>query len=116
MEKKRKRFLYFIPFIFIAVLALVSGVVMLLWNGVVTEVLNLKQITYWQALGLLIISKILFGSFRPGPPGGFRRGQHWRRKLMDMSPEERDHFKKEWQQRRGEEADPMSGPLTGGAI
>jgi hypothetical protein len=99
MEKKRKRF-YFIPIFILAALAVLSAVVMLLWNGVVTEVLPVKPITYGQAAGLFVLCKILFSSFRPGPPGGFRRGgPPWRRKLMDLSPEEREKFKEEWQQR-----------------
>jgi hypothetical protein len=99
MKKKRKIF-YFVPFIIIAVAGILSAVVMLLWNNVLSEVVNVKQITYWQALGLFILSKILFTSFRPGPPGGFRRGgPPWRNKLMQLSQEERDQFKKEWEKR-----------------
>ena len=76
---------------------------MLLWNNVLVEVVNAKQISYWQAAGLFILSKILFTSFRPGPPGGFRRGgPPWRNKLMNLSDEERDQFRKEWEQRNTE--------------
>lgn len=99
MKKKRKIF-YFVPFIIIAVIAILSAIVMLLWNNVLVEVINVKQISYWQAAGLFILSKILFTSFRPGPPGGFRRGgPPWRKKLMNLSDEERDQFRKEWEQR-----------------
>lgn len=99
MKRKRKKF-YFIPFIIIGVIAILSAIVMLLWNNVLAEVVNVKQISYWQAAGLFILSKILFSSFRPGPPGGFRKGgPPWRNKLMNLSDEERDQFRKEWQQR-----------------
>jgi hypothetical protein len=98
MERKRKRF-YFIPIFILAALAVLSGIVMLLWNGIVTNVLAVKRITYGQAAGLFILCKILFTSFRPGS-GGFRHGgPGWRRKLMNLSPEEREKFKQEWQQR-----------------
>jgi hypothetical protein len=101
--KKKRKFFYFIPFIIIGVVAILSGVVMLLWNGILTDILNVKRITYGQAVGLFILCKILFSSFRPGPPGGFRRGgPPWKNKLMDMSPEEREQFKKEWQMRSSE--------------
>ena len=46
-----------------------SGAVMLLWNNVLAAVVAVKLITFWQALGLLALSKILFG--------GFRGGGHW---------------------------------------
>jgi hypothetical protein len=99
--KKKRKFFYFIPFIVLAVIALLSAVVMLLWNGVVTDMLNVKKISFWQAVGLFILCKILFSSFRPGPPRGFRRGgPPWRNKLMDLSPEERDQFKQEWEKRQ----------------
>jgi hypothetical protein len=106
MRKKRYRF-YFIPFFVIGAIALFTWIVMLLWNGVVTEVFNVKAINFWQAAGLLILSKILFSSFRPGSSGRWRKGgSPWRNKFMNMSPEEREHFKKEWQKRCG---DPNSG-------
>ena len=99
MKKKRKIF-YFIPFIIIAVIAILSAIVMLLWNNVLSAVVNVKQISYWQAVGLFILSKILFSCFRPGPPGGFRKGgPPWRNKLMQLSQEERDQFRKEWEKR-----------------
>jgi hypothetical protein len=105
MKKKSKKF-YFVPFIILAVIALLSAIVMLLWNNVLVEVVNVKQISYWQAAGLFILSKILFTSFRPGPPGGFRRGgPPWRNKLMNLSDQERDQFRKEWEQRKSSSHD-----------
>src|SRR5689334_8808440 len=100
MKKKRKYF-WLIPFIVIGLIALLSAMVMLLWNAVVTDVLNVKKISYAQAVGIFILCKLLFGSFRPEPPSGFRWGSSWRRRLMDLSPEERERFKQEWQKRCG---------------
>ena len=101
MKRKRSRF-YFIPFLFIGAIALFTWIVMLLWNGVVTDVFGVKAITFWQAAGLLILSKILFSSFRPGGSGRWRKGnQHWRHKLMNMTPEERERMKQEWEKRCG---------------
>lgn len=101
MEKKRKRF-YFIPIIIIVVL--LSGLaVMLLWNAILTDLFNFKPVSYGQALGLLLLCRILSGSIRPGPRGGFRKGgPPWRSKLMDLSEEEREKFKDEWRQRAAE--------------
>ncbi|HEX4230094.1 MAG TPA: hypothetical protein VHZ07_15575 [Bryobacteraceae bacterium] len=68
-------------------------VVMGLWNWLAPAVFGFHMITFWQALGILILSKILFGGFR-GRPGG---GRHWRRRMMDrwqeMTPEEREKFR-----------------------
>ncbi len=54
----------------------------------------MKSIGFWQALGVLALSRILFGGlgFRPGMfgIGNARRRMHER--WMNMSPEQRDEF------------------------
>jgi hypothetical protein len=73
--------------------AVLGFVVMSLWNWLAPAVFGLHTITMWQALGILILSKILFGGFR-GRPG---YGGHWRQRMSDrwqqMSPEEREKFR-----------------------
>jgi hypothetical protein len=99
MAHKRRRFFFIIPFIFLVALPLLGYIVMLLWNAILPEVTGAKHITFWQALGLLVLCKILFGCFRGGG-GGFRGGgPPWKQKLMNMTPEERERFRQEWQQR-----------------
>ena len=76
----------------LVMIAGVSLVVMLLWNWLIPHIFGGLAINYWQALGLLVLSRILLGG----------RGWHWRRfghhrgdhnlireKWMKMSPEER---------------------------
>ncbi|MDK2820762.1 MAG: hypothetical protein PWP31_727 [Clostridia bacterium] len=48
-------------FLFIALIFIVTGLLQWLWNITMPQVFNLKQITYWQAFRILIISGILFG-------------------------------------------------------
>ena len=71
--------------------AVFGFLVMSLWNWLAPAVFGLRTITFWQALGILILSKVLFGGFR-GRPGG-----HWRRRMRDrwqqMTPEEREKFR-----------------------
>ena len=73
--------------------AVFGFVVMSLWNWLAPAVLGLNTVTFWQALGILILSKILFGGFR-GRPG---YGAHWRHRMderwQQMSPEEREKFR-----------------------
>lgn len=75
-------------------IAVVSFVVMSLWNWLMPALFGWQLISFWQALGLLVLSKILFGGFR-GRPG---YGMHWRRRMAErweqMSPEEREKFRK----------------------
>jgi hypothetical protein len=106
MENKRRR-VYFIPVIIISAILVLGLVVKLLWNAILPPIIHAGRIDYPQALGLLILCKILFGSFRPGPPRGFRKGgPHWRSKLMDLSQEEREKFKKEWHDRASDKNQP----------
>jgi|SRR5581483_11875252 len=82
--------------------ALVLGfIIMRLWNWLMPPLFGLRAIGYWQALGLLLLSKILFGGFRGGRWGGMR----WRRRMMErwaqMTPEEREKFRAAMQSRCG---------------
>lgn len=91
-----------IPFIILMVLSaitVVTTIVMLLWNALLPSLFHFPVITWPQALGLLVLSKLLFGGFRGG--GGPR--QHWKNKMkqrwMNMQPEEREKFMQEWNRR-----------------
>jgi hypothetical protein len=74
--KARRVYYYgkFIP-IGIAFLALFTYVVMLLWNWLVPELFSGPVLTYWQTLGLLVLSKILFS----GISGEHKDRRSWRR-------------------------------------
>lgn len=91
----------------IAGVALFGFIVMSLWNWILPPVTGWHPLTYWQALGLLVLSKILFGSFRG-------RGMHWRRGWMQrwerMTPEEREKFRDAMRHRCGfrDDATPTS--------
>ena len=83
----------------LAILAF-GGAVMYLWNAVLPALLGLSVITFWQAVGLLVLCKILFGSMgsggrkhRGGPP------PHLREKFMNMSEEEKAAFKEQWKEK-----------------
>ena len=82
------RGLKFMAFAAIAVAA-VGAVVMGLWNALLPDLFGWHTIGYWQAVGLLVLSKILLGGLR----GGSGHGMHWRGRLMErwdqMTDEER---------------------------
>src|SRR5437773_2812712 len=92
---KRYRFLRVVKIALFGTLAVVavSFLVMSLWNVLMPSIFAVRAISFWQALGLLVLSKLLFGGFRPYPRGGPR----WRRRMMErwelMTPEEREKFK-----------------------
>ena len=96
-----KRILFFVLMAAVAILVF-GEIVMLLWNNVLATIVNVHTITFLQALGLLVLSKILFGGFR----GGWGQRRHYwkermKQKWNNMTPEEREKFKQEWRSRCG---------------
>lgn len=93
---KGKKFIKIFAAAILFLLAL-GGVIMLLWNWLVPHLFSGPQITFWQALGLLLLSKILFGGWSGGKCrycGGPGWKSRYNEKLSTMSPEERERFKK----------------------
>jgi len=97
----RGRFI-FIPLAIAAFLALAGEVIMQLWNWLMPVIFHLGVITFWQALGLFILCKLLFG-FGKGGHRGFGGGAPWMRHKMEerfrnMTPEEREKFKQKFRE------------------
>ena len=94
---RRGRFLLFIPLVALGILVF-GGVVMFLWNNALVPVLHISTITFWQGLGILVLSKILFSSFHGG---GRFRNMGWKQKMMwdKMTPEQKEKMKEEWKNR-----------------
>src|SRR6266478_5609112 len=91
---KPKRILRVLKFVLLGMLAagVLSFVVMSLWNWLMPALFGWHVITFWQAVGLLVLSKILFGGFHGGPG----RHMRWRHRMIErwgnMTPEEREKF------------------------
>jgi hypothetical protein len=82
----------------VAMVMLFTYVTMLLWNWVVPSVFDGRVINFWQALGILVLSKILFGGWGGGGKGcRTHRYGRWQKRYQDklsrMSPEDRERFK-----------------------
>jgi len=75
----------------LAGVAVLAWIVMQLWNCLLPDLfLGVSPVNYWQALGLLVLSRILFGSLRGGCHGHWReRRAHWE----SLTPEERQQLK-----------------------
>ena len=110
----KKKWIYLAP---LAVLAMVlfawlgGELVMHLWNWLLPTLFGWRQITFWQAVGLLALCRILFGGWSShgghGPRSNMRRRMDDRmRQRMDerwekMTPEEREKFRQSWRYRCG---------------
>ena len=76
--------------------------VMYLWNFGMVPVFDINPLNYWQAMALLVLSKILLGGFHWRPRGGRNR---FRRKWGKMNQEERHKLKEEWKRRCQKESE-----------
>ena len=84
------RALKIVPLVIIGV-AVFGYVLMSLWNWLVPPIIGWKAIDYWQALGLFVLARVIFGF------GGHGRHMHWRARMAErwerMTPEEREKFR-----------------------
>jgi hypothetical protein len=91
----RRRWVFLAPMAIVGILVFlaVGGLVVReLWNWLLPSLFGWPRVTFWQSLGLLALSRILFGGL--GRHGG---GSRWRRRMAErwerMTPEERERFR-----------------------
>jgi hypothetical protein len=92
---KQHRFLRAFKMVPIAIVAcsILGFVIMHLWNWLMPVLFGLRTITFWQALGLFLLGKLLFGGFHRHGGGHPRWGRHMRERWEQMNPEERERFR-----------------------
>lgn len=101
MHRRKKLFL--LPAIALLLFGL-GAIIQRLWNAILPDVAHVSAISYWQAMGLLLLCRILFGRFHFGGRGhdGRRFGMQpheMREKWRNMSDEERALFKQRFKDR-----------------
>ena len=97
---KRRRLRFYKPLFFIIGFGLLTLSVQYLWNWLIAPTFSVQPYNYWQAMGLFVLCRVLFGGFRFGQPNRgdsppFKNREKW----MTMSDEERQRFKSEWEER-----------------
>ncbi len=103
------RFVMFLP-VFLLVFAGLVWAVYGLWNWLMPDIFGVHAIGYWQALGLMVLSWILFGGLRGHGRGSWRHDM--RRRWGRMTPEEREAFAKALNSRWGRTESPGPEPKT----
>jgi hypothetical protein len=118
----RRKWIFIAPAAILGMLLFVfigGEVVKQLWNWLLPPIFDWRQVTFWQALGMLALCRILFGGF------GFHgsSGSNVRRRMAErrehMTPEERERFRQRICERFGfgpstsENKGPGSAPGTG---
>ena len=104
MRPRLKRVIFFAPLGILGVLLFIAiggGLILLLWNWLMPPIFGLHPVTFWQALGLLALCRILFG----GRGWHGSRRSEIRRRMFErweqMTPEERERLRQNWRGRWG---------------
>jgi len=119
---RKKRILVLVPLVIagMAIFIWIGGeLVMHLWNWLAPTLFGWREITFWQALGLLALCRILFGGL--GMSGGGprsrireRMAERVRERMAErwekMTPEEREKYRQSWRGRWGSFQPPDSKP------
>lgn len=104
----------------VAVAGVLGWIVLSLWNWLMPAVFGLGTVTFWQALGLLVLARILIGGMRGFRHGGRRHHRHMRERWERMTAEERESFSRglrnhcPWRGRGGDSIDAGPGTQTQG--
>ena len=90
----RRRWIFLAPLMVVGALlfvALGGVIVQQLWNWLLPALFGWPAVTFWQALGLLALCRILFGGF----------GRHVFHRGSGRTPEERERFRQSMRKRWG---------------
>ena len=104
MRPRSKKLILFAPLAILAMLLFITiggEIVLHLWNWLLPPLFGWREVTLWQALGILVLCRILFGGF--GFHGSGR--SNYRRRMAErwerMTPDERERFRQGWRGRCG---------------
>ena len=104
MTRKWKKMIFIAPLAILAMLlfAFIGGeLVRQLWNWLLPSLFGWSQITFWQALGLLLLCRILFGGFGRHGSGRSNFRRRMQERCANMTPEEREKFRQAMRERWG---------------
>jgi hypothetical protein len=92
----RKKWIFIVPAAIVGMLlfTFIGGELVLhLWNWLLPPLFGWRQLTFWQALAMLALCRILFGGF--GGRGFHRSNRRWRmaERWENMTPEDREKFR-----------------------
>ena len=95
--RKKWRMIFIVPAAILGILLFIfigGELVLHLWNWLLPPLFGWRQVTFWQAVGLLALCRILFGGIsgrglHRSNGRGRRMAERWER----MTPEEREKFR-----------------------
>ena len=99
-----KRLIWIAPLAILGMVLFVfigGEIVLHLWNWLLPPLFGFRQITFWQALGLLALCRILFGGLGLHSSGRSNVRRRMEERCADMTPEEREQFRQRMRARWG---------------
>ena len=101
MRRNRKRLLWIAPFAILGITLFIflgGEVVKLLWNWLLPPLFGWKMLTFWQAVALLALCRILFGhhGWKHSGRGRDRMRDRMTERWKEMTPEQREKMRNRW--------------------
>jgi hypothetical protein len=100
----RRKLIFIAPLAILALLLFIvigGEIVLHLWNWLLPPLFGWRQVTFWQALGLLALCRILFGGLGWHGSGRSSLGRRMKERCDHMTPEERERFRQRMRERFG---------------
>ncbi len=104
MKPRFRRLIWIAPaaILGMALFVFIGGEIVLhLWNWLLPELFGWREISFWQALGILALCRILFGGFGFHNSGRSNMRRRMEERCKDMTPEERERFRQGMRERWG---------------
>jgi hypothetical protein len=102
--RNRKRLLFIAPLAILGILLFMfigGEVVLHLWNWLLPPLFGWHPVTFWQALGLLVLCRILFGGWGRHGSGRSRFRRRMEERCEHVTAEERERFRQDMRARWG---------------
>jgi hypothetical protein len=104
MKPRWKKLIVIAPLAILGMLLFIAfggWIVQYLWNWLLPSLFGWREVTFWQALGMLVLCRILFGGsgWRGSGRSNIRRRMEER--FEHMAPEERERFRERMRERFG---------------
>jgi len=93
---RKKRLLWIAPLAIVGIVAFIAlggEIVLQLWNWLLPPLFGWPALTFWRALGLLALCRILFGGFGAHGAGGSGLRRRMEERCAKMTPEEREQLR-----------------------
>jgi hypothetical protein len=104
MRPRWKKLIVIAPLAILGVLLFIAiggWIVQYLWNWLLPSLFGWREVSFWQALGMLVLCRILFGGFGSHGSGRSSIRRRMEERFEHMTPEERERFRERMRERFG---------------